>query len=208
MVIREKVRHDGKILKAFARLHYIKGNSTPYFSLTGELVNPKRNGHDKSECGGCMHEELLEEWPELKPLAELHGSHIDGRPMYAVENGFYWLAGADPEVMGAGVPHHGGTGSFPKRESKCLANFCGLWRVSLEEAARIMLAVRKYRTPDLGDTSGLSKSEVNKAKAALTEFAVAALPRWKAEADAAIKAFGLEIEGDVADWEKVDRKYR
>lgn len=75
-------------LTAFGGLHYIKGNTSPYFSLTGE---ERENGRVVS-CG-CMHEPLLDKWPELADLAALHLSDLNGVPMYAVENGWYFYGG-------------------------------------------------------------------------------------------------------------------
>ena len=65
-----------------AGLHYIRGNRKPYFSVTGFV------GFDT--CGAC-HAELLNVFPEIQPLVALHLADDEGRPMYATENGYYWL---------------------------------------------------------------------------------------------------------------------
>jgi len=68
-------------LAVTAGLHYIEGNSRPYFSVTGE----SKHG------GGAIHTEILIEWPLLRPVVDLHLSDDNGVPMHAVANGLYHL---------------------------------------------------------------------------------------------------------------------
>jgi len=80
---------DGKTtIKAFAKLQKL-GDQRPYFSLTGEETE-----YGRIQCCGCMHDELLDHWPELKPLVDIHLSDAEtGEPMHALENGWYWAGG-------------------------------------------------------------------------------------------------------------------
>ena len=75
------------------KLYYIKGNKVPYFSITGEIwksVNGKRIGRDCIACG-CIHEEIIKHFGnKYNDIINLHLSDINGGPMYAVENGWYW----------------------------------------------------------------------------------------------------------------------
>ena len=75
-------------------LHYIKGNNAPYFSITAQIWrsrNGKRVGRDCCACG-CLHEDIEKHFPnEYTDLINLHLSDINGVPMYAVENGWYWF---------------------------------------------------------------------------------------------------------------------
>jgi hypothetical protein len=74
--------------KVYGGLHYIRGNSAPYFSLTCW-------GRDHgSEFGGASHETILEHCPQFADLAALHMSDHNGIPTYAAENGFYHLGGS------------------------------------------------------------------------------------------------------------------
>lgn len=56
------------------------------FAITADLYLGKRD-----IAGGCMHEEILEHFPELAPFVALHLADAEGCPMYTVENGFYHL---------------------------------------------------------------------------------------------------------------------
>lgn len=66
----------------------------PYFSITGRRLDIQANGHLGESVSGCIHDEILKVAPELKSLVTLHLSSLDGVPMHAFENGFYWLAKA------------------------------------------------------------------------------------------------------------------
>lgn len=119
------------LIKALAGLHYIKGNSAPYFTLTGEVLRQTRVDSDgKAWFGdvdscGAIHETLVAQWPELATLAALHLSDMDGRPMHAAGNGLYWLAGAmasphAPNLPVWGERYHGASGSGGRTPAECL----------------------------------------------------------------------------------------
>jgi hypothetical protein len=148
-------------LSATAKL-YSLGDQAPYFSLTGELCNLRKR-NDPVEMGGCMHEELVREWPELAPLAAIHLSDENGVPMHAVDNGAYWL--------GFSVYKTATVQGNKEVDLPYFPYFCNLWRVSEEEARAIYMRV--------------SDSEFPK-KAALTDEATWMADRWKAEADKAL----------------------
>ena len=78
----------GSTITVEAGLHYIQGNSDPYFSVTAEIKEP---GHRDISAGGCLRDEVLFYFPRLAPVVALHLSSIDGTPTYAVANGLYHL---------------------------------------------------------------------------------------------------------------------
>lgn len=160
-------------------LHYIKGNSAPYFSLTCDYPGG----------GGADHERILREFPEFADLAALHLSDIDGTPGHAVGNGFYHLGGctefrpghlfhnADREPYGPNFKHA-----------------ASLLRITEDEA-------RALQTATFGDsyseTAGfLSKTAEAEAKARLAAWCDTQKPRWKAEAEACIAHHNLRVYGD------------
>jgi len=76
-------------------LHYIKGNSAPYFTITADIKRIAKNGRRVWESGGCCHEEILKHFPRFADLIDLHLSDINGAPTHAEENGAYWLGFSD-----------------------------------------------------------------------------------------------------------------
>ena len=70
----------------------LKGNADPYFLLTCEVVNlrARKGGPNWEVSGGADHALILEHWPELAPLADMHLGAPDGTPMHAAPNAIYW----------------------------------------------------------------------------------------------------------------------
>jgi hypothetical protein len=191
--------HVPRTFRVVGGLNYIKGNSSPYFSLTYEA---HREGFP-NQCwsGGAGHEEILKWFPKFADLAALHLSDMGGAPMHAVENGLYKLAGAIGGNLGQQY-HAGNSGqNFPLPADKldpakpwqdteyrnptpdeCLQMFADHARCSIEEAIRI--------------ANRVNAAGAGNAKAVLTEEMDAMRPRWKAEAEAAIAKYSLKVYGD------------
>ena len=177
------------ILTAIATLHKI-GNQEPYFSLQGEESNPGIKRDDGIVCCGCMHEDLVIHWPDLKELELLHLSTIDGVPPRADANGWYWLAGV---MGGLGEEYHGGSGSYGGTPEQCLKIFCEHVRISEAEAYALIDQIeqvpdRKYGPDDIG-----AKRNNRERRKFFARWIEQQKPRWKREADAAIARFGLEV---------------
>lgn len=71
------------------RLSKFEGQA-PYFSVTCEAFE-----RFKCVACGCMHELISELTDEFDDMIALHLSTIDGVPMHALENGFYYLQKPD-----------------------------------------------------------------------------------------------------------------
>jgi hypothetical protein len=97
---------DRTYVRATVGLNYLAGNSAAYWTATGEVYEPRgtwsgearhRNGRD-FDMGGQVHAELLRAFPQLAPIVALHLSSPTGVPMYAVENGRYFLERGEVET--------------------------------------------------------------------------------------------------------------
>lgn len=70
-------------------MHWLKGNSRPYFSLTGDILEV-RHGKYVDVGGGCCHDSIVAAYPELAELVQFHLVDDDGQPMHYVANATYW----------------------------------------------------------------------------------------------------------------------
>lgn len=160
-------------------LHHIKGNKAPYFSVT---VDGYTNGRE--DFGGCCHELVMIHAPDLADMVELHLSDIDGTPMHAVGNGWYWIAGM---LGGAGEAYHGGSGGNAKTATECGDALADHLRITQREAWELAAMANS-----IGRADGWKA-----AKESFTAAVEAMKPRWKREAEAAIRKYGLGVYGDI-----------
>ena len=66
-------------------LRYIKENGYSYFYAVGDVYELKR-ARKKIISSGCIHEEILEYFPEFKTFVQLHGNSSYGMPMHMISN--------------------------------------------------------------------------------------------------------------------------
>lgn len=179
-------------LTANIELHAI-GEQAPYFSLTGEVQIPRRR--DCEACG-CIHEDILAAWPDLADVAALHLSDVDGVPMHAEANGWYWLAGylgvartftnrtnRNGDPLPDRTEYTSATAEFLRDTP--LAIFARHIRTSEDEASRLASRIVRATVRGLDDPHGLY--------AAWARECESMIPRWKSEADAAIAHHGLTV---------------
>lgn len=166
-----------KLTRVTYGLEHIQGNSQPHFSATCDEFMGGR--HD---TGGCQHERVLRLWPELADVVALHLSDLDGAPMHAEANGFYWLTGI---VGGMGDKYHPGNGTPAHSATDCI-------RI-LSEHARIPQA---HVVTLAGRINTVYKAEgITAARALFKKWTDAQRPRWKAEALACIRKHELGVHG-------------
>ena len=167
MKLTTKNRDPKNYIEANAILHKI-GNQKPYFSLTGRVVEKGRESH-----GGAIHDEILKAFPELADIAALHLSDIDGKPMHSFENGKYWAG-------------------FTKWEEANSRHLSNLWRISQDEAAGLLYDALNAQCQNIEVETG----DIILEETLLKEFHDNQIPRWKGEADAAIKKHKLTLVAD------------
>lgn len=147
------------------------GNQLPHFSITAEERTDGR-----VTAFGCMHEEILMAHPELADMVALHLSDINGVPMHAVENGWYWLSSS---LGGLGEKY------FHANKEEAFDFFCKHCRIDAGEGVTIMANILNWYT--------LTESP-DTAKAVWVEICESMKPRWKKEAEASIKKYQLKVE--------------
>lgn len=161
------------------------GSQAPHFSLTGSGWSSESRGRDADVCG-CMHDILVEAWPDLVPLARIHLSDIDGVPMHADSNGWYWLAGASPSTGHFAQQFHGGNGDQARSPEECLRVFADHVRLSLPECESVRDCVESIA----------AREGLKKAREFFSAWIDEQRPRWKTEAEEIIRAFGLSVTRD------------
>jgi hypothetical protein len=194
---------DGKRrVYACGGLHYLRGNRAPHFSLTIHSWTFK-DGRKHEDIFGCGHEELLQRWPELAPLAALHLSEYpSGAPMHAVENGFYQLAGyaggLGEHYHAGNAPSHGGT---PPTPETCLASLARHVRLPVEvlrpqmdsllDGARRSAAEYGYRVAPT--TIQANRAEGFEARKRFAAWIDAQRERWAREAVECVAALDIRF---------------
>lgn len=150
-----------------------------YFSVTAEETTPK----GRFVAAGCLHNDILKLFPDLKDVVALHLSDRNGIPMHAFSNGWYWLEGA---CGGLGSQFHGGNNSDYDQQSpdQCRTILAEHLRISDEEAT-ILVATTKR----LADSDGITAAKNN-----FQVFVDDQIPRWQREANAAVKKYGRNNE--------------
>ncbi len=166
-------RRGTSTLHVTASLVYMQGNSRPYFSVTGEIIN-RMVSRDACLACGCLHEEISTVFPKLRPVISLHLSDDLGNPRHAKANGWYWLAGYWGDTGDRFTGNN--SSSQPYTGELCLQIFAGLVRIPLDTARELADAL-KVR-PCAGKT--------NERRRAHDEWIEAQRDRWQQEAEAAI----------------------
>jgi hypothetical protein len=159
-----------------------------YFSVTGEISTERERAKGNCQSCGCIHEEVLNAFPQLAPLVALHLSDLDGVPMHAEANGFYWLAG---NLGGLGAKYHGGSGRDGKSAIECLRIFAEHMRISDTEAqvisTKVQLAFKAgFEAEADGDETHKTKAGNIAARNVFHDYVQQQRNRWKAEAEAGL----------------------
>jgi hypothetical protein len=159
-------------------LHHIKGNRLPYFSVT---ASGYENGRDS--FGGCCHDLILQHFPELADIVAMHLSDIDGAPGHAEANGWHWVTGM---IECEEAKYRPTVGSFAKTPTECGTILANHARINEADAWRIA-----------GECNRIGKAEGWKvARELFAKFIDSQRPRWKREADAIVRKYGLGVYGD------------
>jgi hypothetical protein len=154
-----------------------------YENREGENASPRRWA-----MGGCLHDEIIAAAPEFKSLVDLHLSNLEGVPIHAFENGFYWLA------KSAGIRQK----YEPEQSAEtCFQYLCEHLRVSLTEVNQI---IGKVANAYIDGKAKIATSEpvtekcramqheqgIFDARVLFKKIVEEMKPRWKKEAEKAL----------------------
>lgn len=196
----------GENLTVDCKLEQYGGNAAPHFSVTAEEWRMTFGNRTIRSCG-CMHHDILRQWPKLRPLVALHLSDDQGVPMHGASNGWYWMAGA---LGGMAEQYHGGNskiqhwkgeeGTGPKHRefdgyreptpAECLRIFADHCRISMVEAENIRDRISEHlssiRKPDGSLNFPPNYTDLKAATQTVKQLLMAEIdrmrPRWRAEA--------------------------
>lgn len=79
------------IMEVCASLNDDCNNHHHDFSITADIYEIARNGRKVFAACGCCHDEIAKHCKELAKFIPLHLSNFAGQPMYAVDNGIYFI---------------------------------------------------------------------------------------------------------------------
>lgn len=86
--------YAGCNIRAELRFDDCCGNGHNSFSITGEIIDPKKRGDNAIVACGCIHEAIAEFFPELQHLIKWHLCSTDS-PMHYVANTVYHAGDRD-----------------------------------------------------------------------------------------------------------------
>lgn len=71
-------------------MHYIYGNSAPYFSITASTLRKNsKGGRWVEDSCRCLHDLIVKKKKSLASLIDFHLCDQNGLPMYYLESGYY-----------------------------------------------------------------------------------------------------------------------
>lgn len=160
---------NGETLTVTSALVHLQGNARPYFSCTADVT---RGPGNRFARGGCLHEEILEHFPNLAPIVAVHLADDDGVPMHAADAA-YW----------AGMSSMAPNDDYGRRTLET-DDSGRVWApATLAEHLRVdTLTAREIRQHVLESVPGSHLT----AAAAWTAEVEALKPEWKHEADKAL----------------------
>lgn len=85
------IRKNGEQLVVKIRLNDECKNGHQDFAITATLYSGAGRSDRSYMSGGCIHEEIIKDFPEAKLFIDLHLCDYNGVPMHAVANGYYHL---------------------------------------------------------------------------------------------------------------------
>ena len=137
------------------RLNDECNNGHQDFSITCTgYIRRSYNSRWIDSFGGCAHDEILKHFPQFKMFVDLHLADFRGVPMYAIENGFYFIKNGFDDTKGLTQQEY----------------FCNYFRVNAEQCAELYKSENKLEFAILLKELGVLKQWRAEAKKAISEL--------------------------------------
>lgn len=143
-------------------------NGYERFLITGDVYKKNRKRTDRNLIiSGAIGDYISEEFPEFKIFNNLHLSRFDGTPMYAIENGLYFIKEGNLEA----AKNHFRISDEEMKEIRCAENEQHLyfllknkgiiqkWKDEAGKAISILESLTKNKFESKGDATYFSKFE-------------------------------------------------
>ena len=171
----------GSTITVTAGLHHLAGNARPYWSVTGEIQEPRRRD---ISAGGCLHDEIARHWPGLQPVIDLHLADDAGKPLYAEINGWYFLSGY---YGGAGEQYHAGNTPDRLVVAPPIDSLASHFRITVADAIALADSLKAGCLVEEWGATRYSDLECwRNMKAAFSVYVAAQADRWAAESAAGV----------------------
>lgn len=97
---KKEINYEGTKATIYVDIHLNDQckNGHQDFSITGDIYKGAGKADRNFITGGCIHEDILEHFPDFAQFVSLHLCDVYGAPMYAIENGFYHLQNSSAEI--------------------------------------------------------------------------------------------------------------
>ena len=172
---------SGSTITVTAGLHNL-GVQKPYWSVTGEIREPHQISRGDVAACGCLHYEIARHWQELQPIIDMHLADDKGKPLYAIENGWYFLAG---HFGGAGEPYH--AGKDHRQTAPPINSLASHFRITVADAIALADSLKADGLAEEWGAIGYSDLECwRNVKAAFSVYVAAQADRWAAESAAGV----------------------
>ena len=144
---------NGYIYNVKIRLNDECKNGHQDFAITGNIYRIERNGRRVWESGGCLHDMIVDKFPQFKIFIDLHLCDYNGVPIHCIANMFYHIKQ--------------GFNSTPVNNPNFKDKFCKYYRITGEQFDSLAISENKVQFAMQFSTLGILQQWEKQAKEAI-----------------------------------------